>query len=539
MNHTIMGWIKSRLGNAGAEPAALLREANSLRERAPEQAQQIGLDILKRSPDDVQALSLLANIAADLGQVEEGLRWADKGIAADPAAAAPYYCKGRLWDLAGRLDQAEASYRKVLDLDPGHAKAHNNLGCVLTLQGRHDEALVCYRHALRLEPGLAEANQNISGMTSDAQARETAVRAYQTQIRNDPADARAHLNLAKIYSGQGRNTEAMECLERSIELDPDDAEAHYCKAMLLLLNGDYAAGWREYDWRWRLNGPLGDPARRFAQPMWDGRDLGSGALLMHGELALGEPLQFARYARLAAARCGSVIIECAPRVKTLLQGIEGVGQAVAAGEALPPFAAHIPLYGLPHLFGTTLQNIHWNGPYIHPDPRRVDRWRSLIEAAGKARFRVGLAWSGNRQIPYNADRSIELSSLTALLSIPGAAFYSLQKDGAADIASLRPAPGNLIDLTAHEHDLLDTAAFISQLDLVITVDTMISALAGAMGARVWVLLCHAPDWRHHLERSDNPWYPTMRLYRQGREGEWAEVVERVAVDLRELVSGSR
>jgi tetratricopeptide (TPR) repeat protein len=538
MNQTILGWIKSRLGKPEAEHAALLREANALRERAPERAQQIGLAILKRSPDDVQALSLLANVAADLGRVEEGLRWADKGIAADPSAPAPYYCKGRLWDLAGRLDQAEASYRKVLDLDQGHAKAHNNLGCVLTLQGRHDEALLCYRQALRLEPGLAEANQNFAGRINDAQARETAVHAYQTQIRNDPADARAHLNLAKIYAGQGSTTEAMECVDRSIELDPDHAESHLCKALLLLIQGEYAAGWREYEWRWQLKGPLGDPARRFDQAMWDGRNLGGGALLMHGELALGEPLQFARYARLAAERCGSVIIECAPRVKALLLGVEGVGQTIAPGEALPHFAAHIPLYGLPRLFGTTLQNIHWNGPYIRPDPRRIDHWRSLIKITGTARFRVGLAWSGNRQIPYNADRSIELLSLAALLSIPGAAFYSLQKDGAADIASLRPAPGILLDLTAHEHDLLDTAAFISQLDLVITVDTMISALAGAMGARVWVLLCRVPDWRHHLERADNPWYPTMRLYRQRREGEWAEVVDRVAEDLRELVSES-
>ena len=538
MYRTILDWIKSRLGKPEAEHAALMREANALRERAPERAQQIGLAILNRSPDDVQALSLLANVAADLGRVEEGLRWADKGIAADPSAAAPYYCKGRLWDLAGRLDQAEASYRRVLELDQAHAKAHNNLGCVLTLQGRYDEALVCFQQALRLEPGLAEANQNLAGRTGDAQAQETAALAYQAQIRNDPTDARAHLNLGKIYACQGRNTEAMECLDRSIELDPDHAESHLCKAMLLLLQGEYEAGWREHEWRWRIKGPLGGPAHRFSQAMWDGRDLGGGALLMHGELALGEPLQFARYARLAAARCGSVIIECAPRVKALLQGIEGVGQTVAPDEALPPFAAHIPLYGLPRLFGTTLQDTHWNGPYIRPDPRRVERWRSLIETAGTARFRVGLVWSGNRQIPYNADRSIELSSLAALLNIPGVAFYSLQKDGAADIASLRPAPGNLFDLTAHEHDLLDTAAFISQLDLVITVDTMISALAGAMGARVWVLLCRVPDWRHHLERADNPWYPTMRLYRQTHDGQWADVVNRVAVDLRQLVPGS-
>lgn len=537
MNRTIMDWIRSRLGKPQAELAAMLREAHALREQAPVQAQQICLAILRRSPDDVQALALMASVAADLGRVEEGLHWADKAIAADPSAAAPYYCKGRLQGQAGRLDQAEASYRRVLDLDQGHARAHNNLGYVLSLLNRHDEALACYRRARQLEPGLAEANLNYAGLTSDAQARETAIKAYRIQIRNNPTDAQAHCELAKIYSGQGNSVAAMECLDRSIELDPDNAESHLCKAMLLLREGEYATGWREYQWRWRLKGPLGDPGRRFTEAMWDGRDLGGGALLMHGELALGEPLQFARYARLAAARCGSVIVECAPRVKALLQGVEGVGQAISPGEALPPLAAHIPLYGLPRVFGTTLQNIHWNGPYIRPDPRRVERWRSLVERHSAARFRVGLVWSGNPQLLYNVDRSIPLSSLASLLRIPGVAFYSLQKDGASDIADLQPAPANLFDLTEHEHDLLDTAAFVSRLDLVITVDTMISALAGAMGARVWVLLCRVPDWRHHMERSDNPWYPTMRLYRQEREGEWATVVDRVADDLRALVSG--
>ena len=534
----MLDWIKDRLRRREDGPAALLQRAErALREGAPDEAREICVAVLGRSPDEPRALSLMANIAADLRQVEEGLRWARLATAADPGAAAPHYSSGRLWELAGRPERAEASYRQVIRLDPNHAKAHNNLGCVLSLQGRLAEALDCYRRALQLDPEQPEANQNYAAMTSDAGALEAAIQGYLHQTQKDSTDARAFNNLGNIYVGMGRNAEAMANLERAIALDPNRAEAHYSRSVLLLSEGDYAAGWKEYEWRWRLDSPLSAPARRFPQPMWDGRELGGGALLMHGELALGESVQFVRYARLAAARCGSVIFECAPRLRSLLQGVEGVGQITTPGEVLPPFAAHIPLFGLPGVFGTTLENIPWNGPYIRADPGRVAEWRPLIESTGKARFKVGLVWSGNPDLIYNRDRSIAPEALAPLQKVPGVALYSLQKGAAGANAGPQAAPTmSLIDLTAHERDFMDTVAFISHLDLVITVDTMISALAGAMGAQVWVLLSRIPDWRHHLERSDNPWYPTMRLYRQTRDGEWAQVVEQLAKDLRGMAS---
>lgn len=528
-------WIKASLRTPEGKRSILLRQAGeAMREGAPQRAREICLAVLRQAPGDSRALTLMANIAADLRQVEEGLRWAEQAIAAAPEEAEPHYFAGRLWELAGRPDRAEASYRRVLGLDPRHARAHNNLGCVLSLQGRLEEALACFRQALQLDPQQPEANQNYAAMTNDARAQDAAIQGYLRQTQRDPADARAFCNLANIYIGLGRNTEAMASLERAIALDPSRADAHYSKSLLMLSAGDYEAGWKEYEWRWRLDNPLSAPGRRFAQPTWDGHDLGDGALLMHGELALGESLQFVRYARLAAARCGCVIFECAPRLKPLLQSVQGVGRITLPGEALPPFAAHVPLYSLPRVFGTTLQNIPWNGPYIHADPARAAECRRRVESAGATGIKVGLVWSGNPQNPYNRDRSIALAALAPLQSVPGLAFYSLQKGEAAPVAASQPAPISLIDLTGHERDFLDTVAFISQLDLVISVDTMIANLAGAMGARVWVLLNRVPDWRHHLERSDNPWYPTMRLYRQTREGEWGEVVDRVASDLRSL-----
>lgn len=476
--------------------------------------------LLGRPGDDAHALALQANIAADKRQVEEGLRLAERALAADPAHAPAHYSMGRLWEQADRPDRAEASYRRAIEIDPAHARAHNNLGCVLSFLGRREEALACFRRALQIDPRQPEANQNYAAMTSDVDAQDVAIAGYLEQIRNDPNDARALYNLANIYAGLGRYPEAEASLDRALALEPERAEAHYSRALLRLSSGDYAAGWREYEWRWRLDNPLSAPARRFAQPMWDGSDLGQGALFVHGELALGEPVQFARYARLAAARCKSVIFECAPRVKPLIERIEGVGRVTVPGDPLPTFAAHIPLFGLPRVFGTTLETIPWNGPYVRPDPERVAAWKPRLESTGRPK--VGLVWSGNPQNPYNQDRSVPFTELAPLLQTPGIAFYSLQKGSRA---------AGLIDLTGYERDLQDTAAFVSQLDLVITVDTMISALAGAMGIPVWVLLNRVPDWRHHRERSDNPWYPSMRLYRQARQGEWGDVIRRVAADL--------
>jgi hypothetical protein len=268
--------------------------------------------------------------------------------------------------------------------------------------------------------------------------------------------------------------------------------------------------------------------------MWDGRNI-DGAVLLHGEPPFGDSIQFVRYARLVAERCKSVIFECAPELKALLQSVEGVAQVIALGETVPPFAAHAPLSILPRLFDTTLENVPWRGPYIHPDPARADQWRGVLGLRGPRRIKVGVVWTGNPNHPGNLDRSIPPERLAPLTQVPGIEFYSLQKGRDAE-AQRAAAALHFVDLTDRMRDFSDTAAFISQLDLVISVDTAVAHLAGAMGARVWVLLNRIPEWRYHLHRSDNPWYPTMRLYRQSRDGDWETVIEHVATDLRGLAA---
>lgn len=441
--------------------------------------------------------------------------------------------QGRHWELAGHPDKAEEKYRQAIRLDPDHARAHNNLGCLLTLKGDFEDALDCYRQALRCDPEQPEANQNYATLSRDANARDGAIRGYVRKTQSDPADAGAFTGLANILSGSGRYIEALENLDRAIAIDPAHAEAHYARSLLLLTLGDYAAGWKEYEWRWRLGNLFSDPARRFSMPLWDGEPIAGGAILLHGELAYGESLQYVRYARLVAERCDAVLFECLPPLRPLLEGVEGIARVVVPGEALPPFAAHASVSSLPRIFGTTLESIPWRGPYIKADPDRAAAWRSLLHAEAAGRFKVGVVWTGNTKATNNRDRSVNLEILARLREVAGTTYYSLQKGDRS--ATSRPGAASLpvIDHTDRMRDFADTAAFISCLDLVVTIDTAVAHLAGAMGAPVWVLLNLTADWRYHIERSDNPWYPGMRLYRQSHEGQWAMVIDRVAQDLRD------
>jgi hypothetical protein len=297
---------------------------------------------------------------------------------------------------------------------------------------------------------------------------------------------------------------------------------------VLLLCGDYRSGWEEYAWRWRIDA-FNAPARRFHQPMWDGSAL-DGSVLLHGETGLGDTLQFVRYAPLVAQRCRSVVLECQPQLERLLRGMPSV-QLVAQGQPLPPFTVHAPLIELPRVFGTTLATVPWPGPYVRAPRERVEQWRALLGARNGAR-KVGLAWSGSPHNMNNRKRSLPLDALAPLGQVPGTRFYSLQVGPAAAAAAAAPAKLQIIDLTASIRDFADTAALVELLDLVITVDTSIAHLAGAMNAPTWVLLAHSPDWRYHLGRSDNPWYPSQRLFRQQRAGEWEQVVQEVAAALR-------
>jgi len=527
----MLDWIRARLRSSGSRREALLRDARAAQERGDAETARVrALELLRGSPRDVGALCLLAGMCADARRIDEGLQWAQRAVAADPQAAAARYAEGRVWEAAGRHADAESAYRRAVALDPRHARAHNNLGVVLHLQGRLDEALTCYRRAIEIEPSQPEANQNYAAIVRDTAAREAAIRGYVAQTQANPSDAAAFNHLANLYVQLGRYEDARRSFDRALLLDPERAEAHFARAQLLLLLGEYAEGWKEYEWRWRI-GAFDAPARRFREPMWNGERIPGATLLIHGETGLGDMLQFVRYARLAAERSGArVVLECPAPLEPLLRGVDGVAEIVEQGTALPRFDAHVPLIRLPAVFATTLDTVPWNGPYVRADPARARRWGEFFPADG--RLRVGLVWAGNPGHWGDRDRTIPADALAPLAAVQGAAFYSLQKTAPGAQAPARPAGLELIDLGSRFADFSDTAAAASHLDVVLSADTSMAHLAGAMGRPVWVMLAYFAEWRYLLGRDDSPWYPTMRLFRQATPGDWPGVAARVAHELR-------
>jgi tetratricopeptide (TPR) repeat protein len=489
----------------------------------PDAARRCCEEILGAYPGNAAAMELMAAIAADENRFEEGVAWARAALEADPRAGAPHFTLGRLFQAEGRLAEAEQSYQRCIGRDPGRASAHNNLGCVLQMRGKLDLALACYRRALQLDPTLPQANQNLAAITRDRQAAELAVAGHLRAAQNNPADAQALVDLGNTYRELGLHREAIDSFSRALERAPELAEAHFARSFELLLCGDYSEGWEEYEWRWKVRAHS-SPMSEFGSPIWDGREIPGGTVLLHAEQGFGDTLQFVRYAPLVAQRCEAVLLECQPELARLLAGTAGVSRLLPHGAPHPASHAHLPLMSLPRVFRTTLNTIPWAGPYVAASAARSMQCRELLEPAG---FNVGLVWAGRPQQEDDRKRSVPLAML-APLAREGVNFYSLQKGEAAAQAKQAPAGLRLIDLDEHIADFADTAAFMSQLDLIITVDTSVAHLAGAMGRPTWVLVALIPDWRYHLEREDNPWYPTMRLFRQVADGDWSWPIERAA-----------
>lgn len=443
--------------------------------------------------------------------------------------AQEHYRLGLAHQDEGRFAEAEASYRASLALDARQPKAHNNLGCVLQMQGRLDEAIAAFRRALELDPSLAQAQQNLASLIGGRELLERAAEGYREQVAADPRNAFACHDLGNVYRELGRMDEAIASLDEAIRRDPQYAEAHYARALALLQMGRWAEAWPGHEWRWRVKG-LNSPPRDFAQPVWDGSDLGAGTLLLHAEQGLGDSLHFARYAPLAARRCGKLVIECQRPLVELFASLKGPARVIARGDPLPEFDAHLPLMSLANVFRTTTANVPWDGPYLEAEPRRVKEW-SWLRSPGS--LQVGLVWAGQPGQWDDRKRSIPFAALAPLAGLPGIRFVSLQKgDAARDLAGA-PAGTDILDCGARLNDFSDTAAAIANLDLVLSVDTSVAHLAGALGAPLWAMVRYDADWRWVVggPAGATPWYPTARVFRQEEEGRWEPVVARVAADL--------
>jgi tetratricopeptide (TPR) repeat protein len=434
----------------------------------------------------------------------------------------------------GDREGAAASYRCAVHLKPDYALAHNNLGNILRELGRPEEAEESCRLAVRLSPDFAEAHDNLGNALRDQGRLEEAIASYRRALCLKPDSALSCNNLGNALREMGRLDEAAASFEGAIRLRPDYAEAHATLAMLRLLAGDFERGWPGYEWRFRTWGPRyrdgafpSNPSRRL---LWDGSPLEGRTILLHAEQGLGDTIQFVRFATMVHERGGVVILECQPGLRTLLAGCPGVDRVVAPGEPRPEFAVHAPLLSLPGILGTTMDTIPAPVPYLRAEDSRVARWRR--ELGGLPGFRVGIVWGGNPEHRNDRRRSIPPDRFVPLAETVGVRLVGLQKGPGAerwDETGRRPP---ILDLGGRLEDFADTAAVLANLDLLISCDTAVVHLAGALGVPAWVALPSDPDWRWLLGRDDSPWYPSLRLFRQDRPGDWAGVFERIAVALR-------
>jgi Flp pilus assembly protein TadD len=489
---------------------------------------------LAARPGDPEALNLRALIAHQRGQWAEAVRHYEAAIAARPEAAGFHNNLGISLSALGRADDAAASHRRAAALNPNSAQVQFNLGAALQAIGRNDEAIDALRAAAALRPAHPEAHNSLGislYLTGELQA---SIAAFERAAAMRPEFASAWSNLANVLRDVGRVDEARAAYRRALAIEPDHPDARKNRAILLLLTGDYADGFLEYEWRWRCDGAQ---LRRFdGRPRWVGEGLAGRTIFVYEEQGYGDVIQFARYARVLADRGATVIFGCRPELGRLMAGCAGVAQVLTAGQHLPAFDLHCPLLSLPLFCGTTSPgDVPADVPYLRLGDDIARPWRDRLAPAGAA-LKVGLCWAGNSQNRNDRYRSIPLEKFSSLAGIGSIEFHSLQVGPSAADRSRFPEL-NLRDHEPHLRDFAETAGLIEQLDLVISVDTSIAHLAGALGKPVWVLLPAAPDWRWFLERADSPWYPTAHLFRVQQS--WSEVLVEVSAALRDWAQAFR
>jgi Tfp pilus assembly protein PilF len=444
----------------------------------------------------------------------------------EPSAVAAWQMIAAIHQLEGRLDLAVTTYQQVLRLDPNHVEALNNLGFALHSQGQFESALECLQRALELKPDYSDAHSNLGNVLQEQGYIDLAVASYRQAIRLKPAFFDALNNLGNTLRVQGKLAESIASYERALEVKPDNPQVRMSRALCWLQMGDFERGWAEYEWRLKCK-EFSIPA--FPRPLWDGSSLEGRPILLYADHGLGDSIQFIRYAPMVKARGGRVIVACQQPLARLLATCPGIDQVVAEGSLLPDFAFYAPLMSLPGIFGTSLASIPAEVPYVTADAGLVDHWHRELGPSGG--LRIGIAWQGNPRHQRDRQRSFRLAQLEPLARVAGVRLFSLQKGFGTDQIAELDGRFAVSDIGSRFGDFMDTAAVMRNLDLVISLDSSLAHLAGALGVPIWMAIPIAADWRWLTEREDSPWYPTMRLFRQKRWGDWDEVFSRMAVEL--------
>jgi Tfp pilus assembly protein PilF len=485
---------------------------------------------VRPQPDVLAARGL---VLRKMGRFDEALEALDAALHKRPRYFEALFNRGNVLLELERPVDALASFQAALELRPDDVDTHNSVATLLSRLGRHEDALPA-RHAVFQARGDAAAaiglGNTLQGLGRYQEALETFDRAFAMQ----PQSLDVVNNRGNALRALGRHAEAISCYEQVLQREPDNAAAHLNRGLTWLTLGDFARGWPEYEWR-RPSRQRGEAEESSWIPTWNGSDpLAGKTILLYTEQGFGDAIQFVRYAPLVAQRGARVVVVCPRELVDLFATVDGADRALTTEDHLPAADYRALLMSLPLAFETRLDTIPAHVPYVAAEAARVVAWRERLAGEGSGR-KVGLVWRGNPEHTGAPTRDCPADDIATLLDAPGCTFFSLQlEEGAGDVERLRAQGAPLVDLAPELGDFHETAAAISALDLVISVDTAALHLAGALGRPAWALLQAAPDWRWMVDREDSPWYPSLRLFRQETSGDWQGVTRRVAAGLAEI-----
>jgi len=498
-----------------------------------DEAEALLKQLLAAKPIEPTAVHLLGIIFHQRGQLTQAIEHVKRAIELAPQVALFQANLGEMYRLAGRPDLALEHGKKAVALNPEYPEALSNIGVAHYERKEYEDAAASHRRAIELRPSFAQAHSNLGNAFHALRDFDGAVACYRRAVEINPRFADAWSNLGTSLHHAGRYEDPMYALRRAIALDPNNPNAHSGLGILLLMRGDLAEGWAEYEWRLKST-----EVRLPYTPQrpWQGEGIAGRHIYINAEQGFGDTMQFTRYVPLVAARAGKVTFRVQQGLAGLMrESLKGIDVLGDRAPAVTNADCECALLSLPYLFGTRLETIPATGPYLRANPDEAARWKARYRDSS---FKVGMIWAGNPEHVNDRRRSIPLEQLAPLLAVPDASFTSLQVGPRADDLKAHPE-FHITDVAKELVGFAATAALIEALDLVITIDSAVAHLAGGLGKPTWLLAPCVSDWRWQLHREDNPWYPTMRLFRQVEGQEWPAVIDRVVGELTAVVKGDR
>ena len=523
---------KSTANSIGIE----LQAALALHQRGQlAEAQLIYEKILRKQSNHFDALHLLGVIFWQTRQLERAVELIDKAIKISPNNAAFYSNRGNALQDLKQFDAAIASYDKAIQLKPDYADAYSNRGLALQGLKQFDAAIASYDEAIQLKPDYAEAYSNRGNALKELEQFDAAIADYDKAIQLKPDLAEAYYNRGNALQDLKQFDAAIASYDKAIQLKPGYAEAYWNNSLALLRLGDFSRGWELYEWRWRRDDSIFE-GRGFTKPLWLGiESLQNKTILIHAEQGLGDTIQFCRYVKSVTSIAAKVVLEVQPSLVKLMEELDLSLDILARGTTLPNFDYHCPLLSLPLAFQNIGDTAIPTESYIKAGQARIEKWRSHFN---NEQFNIGINWQGNANLKIDIGRSFPLALFEGVASFSKVKLFSLQKNEGTE--QLNNLPKEMViesfgEDVDSEGAFLDTAAIIKSLDLVITSDTAVAHLAGALGCRVWLVLKWVPDWRWMLDEDSSSWYPSMRLFRQNKADDWEGVFDKIESELNLLV----